>query len=91
MYVIKTRYGNPHDNVEDAKLIPVMVNMWSSFVKTGVPDVGSSAVWSPVSKNPSDPLKLIKITQNQTFEQQEYSNPGNHNFWSTLPITEYHA
>ncbi|XP_003247261.1 esterase E4 isoform X1 [Acyrthosiphon pisum] len=89
MYVVKTRYGNPHDNVEDAKLIPVMVNMWSSFVKTGVPDVGSSVVWSPVSKNPSDPLKLIKITQNQTFEQQEYSNPGNHNFWSTLPLTEF--
>lgn len=35
MYVVKTEYGNPHDNVEDAKLIPVMVNMWSSFAKTG--------------------------------------------------------
>lgn len=35
MYVIKTQYGHPHDNVEDAKLIPVMVNMWSSFAKTG--------------------------------------------------------
>lgn len=91
MYVIKTRYGNPHDNVEDAKLIPVMVSMWSSFAKTGVPDIGSSVVWSPVSKNPSDPLKLIKITQNQTFEQQEYSNPGNYNFWSTLPLTEFPA
>jgi hypothetical protein len=35
MYVIKTQYGDPHDNVEDAKLIPVMVNIWSSFAKTG--------------------------------------------------------
>lgn len=35
MYVIKTKYGNPHDNAEDAKLIPVMVNIWSSFAKTG--------------------------------------------------------
>ncbi|XP_025194118.1 esterase E4-like [Melanaphis sacchari] len=89
MYVIKTGYGNPHDNVEDAKLIPVMVNMWSSFAKTGIPDVGNSTIWSPVSKNPSDPLKLIKITQNQTLEPQEYSNPGNHTFWSTLPLTEF--
>jgi len=35
MYVIKTTYGSPHDNVEDAKLIPVMVNVWTSFMKTG--------------------------------------------------------
>jgi len=44
-----------------------------------------------VSKNPSDPLKLIKITQNQTFEPQEYTNPGNYKFWSTLPLTEFPA
>lgn len=56
-----------------------------------VPEVGNSAVWSPVSKNPSDPLKLIKITQNQTVEQQEYPNPGNYDFWSTLPLTEFPA
>ncbi|KAE9536014.1 hypothetical protein AGLY_007915 [Aphis glycines] len=89
MYVIKTEYGDPHDNVEDAKLIPIMVKIWSSFAKTGVPDVGNSTVWSPVSKNPTDPLKLIKITQNQTLEPQEYLNPGNHIFWSTLPLTEF--
>lgn len=35
MYVVKTTYGDPHDNVEDAKLIPVMVNIWTSFAKTG--------------------------------------------------------
>lgn len=39
MYVIKTKYGNPHDNAEDAKLIPVMVNIWASFVKTGCVNV----------------------------------------------------
>ncbi|KAF0769982.1 esterase E4-like [Aphis craccivora] len=89
MYVIKTEYGDPHDNVEDAKLIPIMVKIWSSFAKTGVPDIGNSTVWSPVSKNPTDPLKLIKITQNQTLEPQEYLNPGNHTFWSTLPLTEF--
>lgn len=54
-----------------------------------IPDIGSSAVWSPVSKNPADPLKLIKITQNQTFEPQEQSDPGNHAFWSSLPLTEF--
>jgi carboxylesterase type B len=91
MYVIKTLYGNPHDNVEDAKLIPIMVNMWLSFAKTGTPDVSNSTIWSPVSKNPTDPLKLIKITQNQTFEPQEQSDPGNHTFWSTLPLTEFSA
>ncbi|XP_025411215.1 esterase E4-like [Sipha flava] len=91
MFVVRTTYGNPHANVEDAKLIPVMVNMWTSFVKTGVPDLGSSVVWSPVSKNPDDPLKLIKITQAQTFEPQELADPGNHTFWSTLPLTEFTA
>lgn len=35
MFVVKTTYGDPHANVEDAKLIPAMVNMWTSFAKTG--------------------------------------------------------
>ncbi|VVC27653.1 Hypothetical protein CINCED_3A014226 [Cinara cedri] len=89
MYIIKTKYGDPHKNAEDAKLIPVMVNIWSSFSKTGIPDIGNSVVWSPLSKNPADPLNLIKITQNQTFEPQEQSDPGNHTFWSTMPLTEF--
>lgn len=55
------------------------------------PDVGSTTVWSPVSKNADDPLKLIKITQNQSFELQELSDPGNHTFWSTLGLTEFSA
>lgn len=55
------------------------------------PDVGSPTVWSPVSKNADDPLKLMKITQNQTFEPQEQSNPGNYTFWSTLGLTEFSA
>lgn len=56
-----------------------------------IPDIGNSTVWSPVSKNADDPLKLIKITQNQTFEPQELSDPGNYTFWSTLPLTEFSA
>jgi len=35
MYILKTAYGSPHVDVKDAKLIPVMVNIWLSFVKTG--------------------------------------------------------
>lgn len=56
-----------------------------------VPDLGGSTVWSPVSKNLADPLRLIKITQAQTFDPQEVSDPGNHTFWSTLPLTEFPA
>ncbi|VVC27649.1 Hypothetical protein CINCED_3A001615 [Cinara cedri] len=89
MYIIKTQNEHPHDNIEDAKLIPIMVNIWTSFAKTGIPELGNSTVWTPVSKNLADPLKLIKITQNQTFELQEQSDPGNHTFWSTLPLTEF--
>lgn len=55
-----------------------------------IPDLGNnSTVWSPVSKNPTDPLRLVKITQGQTVESLELSDPGNHTFWATLPLTEF--
>jgi hypothetical protein len=49
---------------------------------------GNSTIWSSVSKNSADPFKLIKITQAQTFEPEELSDPGDHTLWSTLPQTE---
>lgn len=54
-----------------------------------VPNIGSSNNWLPVSKNPTDPFRYIKITQNQIFEPREDSNHGNYAFWSSLPLTEY--
>lgn len=69
----------------------IWINVIDKLLHFRIPDIGNSAVWSPVSKNPIDPLKLIKITQNQTFEPKEQPDPGNHTFWSTLPLTEFSA
>lgn len=55
-----------------------------------MPDIGNTTTWLPVSKNPTDPLRFIKITQNQTFEPKEQSNHGNYSFWSSLPLTEFY-
>lgn len=46
--------------------------------------------WQPVSKNPADPLRFLKITQNQTFKVEENSNHGNYVFWKSLPLTEFY-
>ncbi|CAI6350717.1 unnamed protein product [Macrosiphum euphorbiae] len=89
-YILKTNGINVHDNEEDAKMMKTMVNIWSTFIKNGVPDIGNSEIWSPVSKNPADPLRFIKITQQQTFEAREHSNHGNFEFWSRLPLTEFY-
>ncbi|XP_050428959.1 esterase E4-like [Adelges cooleyi] len=89
MYIIKTLYGNPHEVAEDTKLIPVMVNVWASFIKTGIPEASNGTSWSPVSQNPADPLQLIKITQTQTFEPTELPDAGNNAFWKSLPLTEF--
>ncbi|XP_050548741.1 esterase E4-like [Daktulosphaira vitifoliae] len=89
MYIIQTKYGRPHEVIEDAKLIPIMVNVWSSFIKTGNPNINNTTSWLPVSKNPADPLKLVKITQNQTFEPMELPNLGNSAFWRSLPLSDF--
>ncbi|CAI6376484.1 unnamed protein product [Macrosiphum euphorbiae] len=88
-YTLKMNGINVHDNEEDAKMMKTMVNIWSTFIKNGVPDIRNSEIWSPVSKNPADPLRYIKITQQQTFEAREHSNHGNFEFWSRLPLTEF--
>lgn len=56
-----------------------------------VPDIGSSATWPPVSNNPADPLKYIKIMDDQIFEPREESDHGNYKFWSSLPLTEFYG
>lgn len=55
-----------------------------------IPDIGKSVTWLPVSKDPSDPLRFIKITQNQTFEAKEVSDHGNYAFWSSFPLNEFY-
>ncbi|CAI6344725.1 unnamed protein product [Macrosiphum euphorbiae] len=89
-YIFKINGFPVHDNEEDAKMMKTIVNIWSTFIQNGVPDIGNSEIWSPVSKNPADPLRYIKITQQQTFEAREHSNHGNFEFWSRLPLTEYY-
>lgn len=54
------------------------------------PDIGNSEIWLPVSKKPVDPFRFIKITQQQTFEAKEQLNHRNYEFWSSLPLTEFH-
>jgi len=48
-------------------------------------------VWLPVSKNPADSFRFIKITQQQTFEAREQSNHRNYEFWSSLPLKEFYG
>jgi len=60
------------------------------FLFFRAPDIGNSKIWLPVSKNPVDPFRFIKITQQQTFEAREQSNHRNYEFWSSLPLTEFY-
>jgi len=90
LYILKTYGKSPDDNEEDLKMIKIMNNIWGSFIKNGVPYIGYSETWLPVSKNNADPFRYLKITQNQTFELKEDSNYGNYEFWSSLPLNEFY-
>ncbi|CAI6374089.1 unnamed protein product [Macrosiphum euphorbiae] len=89
IYVLNTNDSPVHDNEEDTNMIKTMVNIWATFIKNGAPDIGNSEIWLPVSKNPVDPFRFIKITQQQTFEARAQSNHRNYAFWSSLPLTEF--
>lgn len=88
-YVLKMDGFYVYDNEEDRKMIKTMVNIWATFIKSGVPDTENSEIWLPVSKNLADPFRFTKITQQQTFEAREQSNHGNYEFWSSLPLNEF--
>ncbi|XP_060868814.1 esterase E4-like [Metopolophium dirhodum] len=90
IYLLNMNGFSVHDNEEDTKMIKTMVNIWATFIKNGAPDIGNSEIWLPVSKNPADPFRFVKITQQQTFESREQSNHRNYTFWSSLPLTEFY-
>uniref|UniRef100_A0A2S2QZ43 Carboxylic ester hydrolase n=1 Tax=Sipha flava TaxID=143950 RepID=A0A2S2QZ43_9HEMI len=89
MYVISMAGKNVHRNEKDTNMMKTMVTIWASFIKNGKPYIGDKVNWLPVSKNFRDPLRYIKITQNQTFEVKEQQNHGNLLFWNSLPLNEF--
>jgi len=90
LYLIPFYGYSPHDNKEDLKMVKMMGEIWKAFIKNGIPVIDNTKTWLPVSKNPKDPFRYIKITQHQTFEPKEDLNHGNYEFWSSLPLNEFY-
>ncbi|XP_026687867.1 venom carboxylesterase-6-like [Diaphorina citri] len=58
-YVIKVNFMNPLETEEDKIMNSRMLDLWTSFAKTGVPSFGPDVNWSPLDA--SGELKYLQI------------------------------
>ncbi|KAJ8933689.1 hypothetical protein NQ318_008407 [Aromia moschata] len=72
-------------NVRDRMMSDLLVNIWLSFAKTGLPTI-PSANWTSVSKN-SKEAKYLKISAPRDLVMEE-NELGHSEFWDSLSIRE---
>jgi len=69
----------------DEKMKETMLDMWMSFVKTGIPNIPG---WTPVDKDPNALLNYLFIGPQQQMEMRTTKELGHRSFWESLPFAE---
>ncbi|KAI5749797.1 hypothetical protein M8J76_010240 [Diaphorina citri] len=85
-YVIKVNFMNPLETEEDKIMNSRMLDLWTSFAKTGVPSFGPDVNWSPLDA--SGELKYLQIDGPNSLNMKTASSVGEADFWHSLPINE---
>lgn len=91
MYLLKSVFKTSATNIkEDEEMIDKMVNIWMSFVKTGIPSAGNTTEWSPVSKSVDKDRNIdyLMINSSTNITQLSSEDLGNYKFWNSLHFDE---
>uniref|UniRef100_A0A8D8TZM9 Carboxylic ester hydrolase n=1 Tax=Cacopsylla melanoneura TaxID=428564 RepID=A0A8D8TZM9_9HEMI len=84
-YVIKVPYMNPLATEHDVIMNARMLDLWTSFAKTGVPSFGQDVAWSPMTQS-DDQLQYLQVDGPNTMNMKIASTTGHADFWHSLPI-----
>nr|AIY68319.1 putative beta-esterase [Leptinotarsa decemlineata] len=84
-YILKTNLDTL-SNEDDRMMSNIMVDMFTSFMKTGKPNISSE--WIPLSKKTSDRWRQLHVTSPYKIYAEEQTELGNQKFWNKLPFQE---
>uniref|UniRef100_A0A1B6FLE1 Carboxylic ester hydrolase n=1 Tax=Cuerna arida TaxID=1464854 RepID=A0A1B6FLE1_9HEMI len=86
LYLLKIRLFTPETD-EDKEMVNVMVDMWMSFIQSGVPSLGPQVPWTPVSPT-GERLSYLLISSPHNSTLTSSVNLGNREFWDSLPFAD---
>uniref|UniRef100_A0A1B6M112 Carboxylic ester hydrolase n=1 Tax=Graphocephala atropunctata TaxID=36148 RepID=A0A1B6M112_9HEMI len=87
LYLLKMGAGlSPLETDEDKEMVDIMVNIWTSFIRTGVPSLELQVPWIPVS--PTGDLSYLRISSSQNITLVSSASLGSREFWDSLPFNE---
>lgn len=72
---------------KDERMKDILLDIWTSFAKSGVPKV-QGVEWKPASKNPKSDIVYLDIRSPDEIQVREISELGHRSFWDSLGIQE---
>ncbi|XP_060833735.1 venom carboxylesterase-6-like [Rhopalosiphum padi] len=89
-YALRNVYANVEDSELDKSLVPIIVDIWTSFAFKGIPSTGISSInWIPVSKDPNhSAVSFLKISSPTNITMDEVEDMGRTRFWDSLDFNE---
>lgn len=87
LYVLNYKNIDVQSTEEDREMVEVMLDIWTSFAKTGIPSI-KDVGWKRVSRNYEDPFNILFINSPKDIEMKVVDSLGNAEFWKSLPIEE---
>ncbi|XP_069694913.1 venom carboxylesterase-6-like [Periplaneta americana] len=87
-YTMDCSINNPDEKPEDKEMSNLLVDIWTSFARDGIPiPRGKNFQWKPTTPN-SKELNYLYIGRFDNLEMRSSSNLGEQEFWDSLPINE---
>ncbi|GLV38035.1 uncharacterized protein CBL_07833 [Carabus blaptoides fortunei] len=90
MYLLpppKGFYKEYLQTVEDNQIADLFVEMWTSFAKTGTPNIGP-VTWHPVSPVSDEQIQYLHIASPSNIEMTQTETLSHNQFWDSLPFQE---
>lgn len=85
-YVIRVAYMNPLGTDQDIAMNSRMLDLWTSFARTGIPSFGPDIAWTPLDE--SGELQYLQIDNPDSMNMKAAASIGEADFWHSLPINE---
>ncbi|KAB0793679.1 hypothetical protein PPYR_13299 [Photinus pyralis] len=86
-FIFYNYHGLSKYTSKDEKMKNILLDIWTSFAKTGVPKV-QGVEWKPVSRNAKSDIVYLDIRSPDEIQVREVSEMGHRSFWDSLGIQE---
>nr|CAD7443065.1 unnamed protein product [Timema bartmani] len=90
-YTSDVYYSNTEETEQDKAMSMLLLDLFTSFAKTGVPQVpgNKDVTWEPVTGN-AENITYLYIPDSTNLKMRSNKDLSNKDFWLSLPINEPH-